>query len=457
MTRRFSPRWGCLMALAWALILLAGCRPPEAALGAPDPQARATVDPALLSPERAAGRLPQVTLRVATGDSGDGLLPHRAIIAQFEKANPDIEVELESVASGDYYQYLLDAVATGRAPDIMQIGDDAVPLFVRRGILAELNPFMNGSNPLNPNIYLPGVFQPGAWRGKQYLLPKDFSSLAVYYNKKLFDQYHVPYPHDGWTWADFLQTARALTHASEGDPANRIWGVQLPADWTSGFEYWVAAAGGQLISEDGRRYTTYMDAPPAVRAAQFYAELYGKYQVAPPPANPDAFAGGNHEFVDGRAAMMILGRWPQAELRQNPKIDLGIVGMPAGIRRANVLFWSGFGIAGASTHKEAAWRFLHYYTGADAAQAWARWGLPTVTSVATQLGLGKDALEGVWLGELNYLVPRSYIFTDYWGSTADPALRRALAQLIRDPSPNAAQVMQSAALQAQAELDRSLR
>ncbi len=443
--------------LALGAVLLAACRPvlppPPSGTGVP---VVATVDPASY-PEhaRSTGRVPQTVLRVATGDTGDGLIPHRQIIAQFTQAHPDVGVVLESITSSDYYKSLLDEIAAGNPPDIMQIGDDAVPLFVRRGALAPLNPYMFGSEPLDPSIYLPGVFQPGTWQGKQYLLPKDFSSLAVYYNKKLFDQYGVPYPRDGWTWDDFLRTAQALTRRTPGQTTPEVWGVQLPGAWTSGFEYWVAATGGQLISESGRSYTGYMDAPPAVQAAQFYRDLYLKYQVAPPPADMQAFAGGNQEFADGKAAMMVLGRWPQAELRKNPKIDLGVVGMPVGKQRANVLFWGGFGIANGSTHKDAAWSLRRFYTGIQAARTWAGWGLPTVTSVATSSGLRNDPVEGVWLGELNYLKPRAYAFTDYWSSTADPALHDALDELISDPEANVTDTLHIAAARAQTELDRS--
>jgi len=153
----------------------------------------------------------KITLRVGTGDSGDGLRPHHEIIARFEQANPDIRVEVESVAGNDYYAQLMAQVAAGNAPDIMQIGDDAVPMFVQKGALTELGPFVKGQYPLDPSIYLPGVFLPGEWRGGQYLLPKDYSPLAVYYNKRLFDQYRVAYPKDGWTWDEFLKTAQALT------------------------------------------------------------------------------------------------------------------------------------------------------------------------------------------------------------------------------------------------------
>jgi multiple sugar transport system substrate-binding protein len=395
----------------------------------------------------------KIVLRVGTGDSGEGLKPHQEIIARFQKANADIEVKLESVAGSDYYQSLLDQAAKGDAPDIMQIGDDAVPMFVQKGVLAELDPFIKGNYPLDPSIYLPGVFQPGAWQGRQYLLPKDYSPLAVFYNKKLFDQFKVPYPKDGWTWDDFLKTAQALTRDTNGNGQPDVWGVQLPASWPTGFEYWVAAAGGKLISEDGKKFQGYMDSVETTAAVQFYASLYNKYKVAPPPADINAFAGGNTEFDSGKAAMRVLGRWPQSDLKKNPNVDLGVVSMPVGKQRANVLFWGGFGIYSGSQHKEEAWRFLRFYVGEGGAQVWKNWGLPTVKSVAESSGLTKDPIEGVWLKELNDLVPRAYVFTPYWGETAEPVLRRVLEQAILDPHTDVQAALKEAAQQAQAVLD----
>jgi multiple sugar transport system substrate-binding protein len=395
----------------------------------------------------------KVLLRVGTGDSGQGLEPHREIIAQFEKTNPDIQVQLEPVAGSNYYELLLEQIAASNAPDIMQIGDDAVPMFVRKGAFVDLGPYINGNNPLDKNIYLPGVFQPGEWEGKQYFLPKDFSPLAVYYNKKLFDEHGVRYPKDGWTWDDFLATAKALAIDTNRDGKPETWGVQLPAAWTSGFEYWVAAAGGSLIGEDGKHFEGHMDSPETIAALQFYANLYNTYKVAPPPVGVSLFQGGNQEFSSGKAAMFITGHWPESDLKKNPVIDLGVVGMPVGKRRANVLFWSGFGIYSGSKNKEQAWRFLRYYVGEEGASVWKDWGLPSVASVAQSSGMTKDPIEGVWLNELAYLVPRAYVFTPYWGQTADPALQTVLQKAIVDSKADPASLLKQAAKQAQAAFD----
>ena len=446
MKRYTSTVWPLLCLLA-AFTLLAGCTPIPAAPAQP-----AATEPLAVAPAEGS----KIILRVGTGDSGEGLTPHQEIISRFEQANPDILVQLEAVAGTDYYTRLLTQIAAKRPPDIMQIGDDAVPMFVEKGALLPLDDFIKGQDGLDTGIYLPGLADPGKWNGKQYLLPKDYSPLGVYFNKKIFDQFKVPYPQDGWTWDDLLATAQALTQDTDGDGKTDVWGIQLPASWTSGFEYWVAAAGGRLISEDGKQFVGYMDSPEMQSALKFYADLYNVHKVAPPPADLAMWGGGNTEFDQGKAAMRLFGRWPQGSYKTNPNIDLGVVGTPAGQMRASVLFWGGFGIAADTEHPEAAWRFLKFYAGEEGAEVWKDWALPSVKSVADSSGLSQDPIEGVWIDELSHLAPRAYVSTPYWGQTADPALRKALETVLIDPTADVTQVLKTAAAEAQKALDEQL-
>ncbi len=446
--------WSLPIALVLLASILVGCAAPAAT--PVEPQvitqivSQEVVVTATPAPTQEGGK---VVIRLGTGDSGEGLNPHQEIIAAFEKDNPDIIVQLEAVAGNDYYTRLLTQIASGDAPDIMQIGDDAVPNFVSKGAFLPLDDFINGQYPLDTSIYLPGVMDPGMYQGKTYFLPKDFSTLAVYYNKKIFDQYGVAYPQDGWTWEQFLDTAQKLTIDENNDGTPEVWGVQLTANWTTGFEYWVAAAGGSLISEDGKSFVGYMDSPETIEAVQFFADLYNKYKVAPPPADFNQWAGGNPEFENGTAAMRLFGRWPQAGLRKDEKVDLGVVSVPVGKQAANVLFWSGFGIFSGTKHPEAVWRFLKYYVGAEGSKVWAQHGIPPVASAAEEVGMYTDPIESVWIKGLDNVKPRAYMYTDYWGSTADPALNKALQTVLTDPNADVAAVMATAAQEAQAALD----
>lgn len=451
--------WTFAIALIFILVMAAGCAP-----AAPvEPQVITQVVKEEVIREIVVTATPELipegavtVIRLGSGDSGEGLNPHQQIIANFEKENPDIIVQLEAVAGSDYYARLFTQIASGDAPDIMQIGDDAVPNFVSKGAVIPLDDFINGEYPLDTSIYLPGMIEPGQYQGKQYFLPKDFSTLSVYYNKKIFDQYGVAYPQEGWTWDDFLKTAQELTIDENNDGVPEVYGVQLTANWTTGFEYWVAAAGGRLISEDGKSYLGYMDSPETIAAVQFFADLYNKYKVAPPPADFNQWAGGNPEFENGTAAMRLFGRWPQTGLLKNEKIDLGLVGVPVGKEQANVLFWGGFGISSTAKNPEAVWRFLRYYAGAEGSETWALHGIPPVAKAAEAVGMYSDPIEGVWIKGLDFLKPRAYVFTDFWGATADPALNKALQTVLTDPNADVAAVMTQAAKDAQTALDEKL-
>ena len=75
---------------------------------------------------------------------------------------------------------------------------------------------------------------------------------------------------------------------------------------------------------------------------------------------------------------------------ENPNIDLGVVGTPAGAVDANVLFWGGFGIFSGTEHPRSGWRFLKFYAGEEGAEVWQDWALPAVASVAESAGLADD-------------------------------------------------------------------
>ena len=318
----------------------------------------ACAGPTTPAPQAAGGT---IVIRAGTGDGGDGLTPHQQIIQAFEDKNPNIIVQLEPVSGRDYYARLLTELAANAAPDIMQVGDDAVPSFVSKKAFLPLDDYIK-TNKFDPSIYLPGLLDPGKINGVQYLLPKDYSPVAVFFNKKLFDAAGVAYPKEGWTWDEMLATAQNLTKKDASGKVTQ-WGIQLPAAWTTGFEYWVAAAGGVLISKDGKTFSGSMDSPEVARAVQFYGDLYNKYQVAPQPADMNSFGGGNSEFASGKAAMMLFGRWPQSGFKTNPNISLGVVAPPQDKVRANVLFWGGFGIASSSKDPATAFSYLSFVSG----------------------------------------------------------------------------------------------
>ena len=115
------------------------------------------------------------------------------------------------------------------------------------------------------------------------------------------------------------------------------------------------------------------------------------------------------------------------------------------------------GIASSTKDAQDAFKYLSFVSGEPGAQVWKDWALPAVTSVAVSSGLSADPIEGVWINELNNLVPRAYTYTPYWNETADPALRKVLESVILDPKADVKGLLAQAAKDAQASLDKLMK
>lgn len=399
-----------------------------------------------------------ITIRIGTGDSGDGLTPYNESIALFEKANPNIHIEVESITSSDYYGTLLTEAASGKAPDLIFVGDDEVADFVKKGIFENLTPYITGAtggSKLDTSVFYPNVLQPGQQNGNQYAIPKDFTSICVYYNKAMFKAAGLPEPSDGWTWNDFLNDAQKLTLKDSSGKVTQ-YGVQLTGAWPRGFEAMVFSYGGKLISPDGSHYEGFMDSAAANQALQFYSDLYNKYQVAPVPTDINSPQGGNTNFQDGTAAMQIDGHWPQASYLKNPKLKdvLGVAPLPKGAVQANAIAWGGFGVYAQSSHKTEAWKVLNFFVSPQGGgQYFKDWGLTPLQPIATQQN---NPLDKVWLDQTQYFQPLTANFTPYWNSAGANELQEALVKVITDHTADAATVLKQEAAKADAELQAKL-
>ena len=107
--------------------------------------------------------------------------------------------------------------------------------------------------------------------GTLWGIPKDFDSIAVFYNKDMFDAAGVDYPSDDWTWDEFIEIAKALTDAENG-----IYGVAVAAGGQAwGYDY-IYGNGGEVFDENG---ACVVNSPEAVEAIQRESRRYAKRQL----------------------------------------------------------------------------------------------------------------------------------------------------------------------------------
>ncbi len=137
------------------------------------------------------------------------------IAEAFTAEHPNVTVEIQLTPYKEYFTKLQTAVSGGSAADVFWMNGPNFQLYASNGVLAPLD----DQGGIDPADYSQGLVDLYTFDGKLYGAPKDFDTVALWYNKELFDAAGVAYPEAGWTWDDFTAAAAALT-----DPATGRWG-----------------------------------------------------------------------------------------------------------------------------------------------------------------------------------------------------------------------------------------
>ena len=286
------------------------------------------------------------------------------IVAEFEKANSDIDVQVETVPYADYFTKLQTAVAGGTAPDTFELNYENFVTYAKNGSLAELSG-------VDKSAYQASLVDAYASDGKQYGLPESFSNVVLFYNKTLFEQKGVALPTADWTWADEQAAATQLT-----DKAAGVWGDYQPITYNEFYKA-LAQTGGEFLSADGKTAT--FDSPEGLKAANW---LIGKNGTTMPT---EADGAGTPDFdsklfTDGKLAMWHSGIWMFGALAEAP-FEWDVVVEPGDTTKASAMFVNGLVVSSAAKNTEAAQKWITFLSSSDVmttTRLEASWELPPV-------------------------------------------------------------------------------
>lgn len=335
-----------------------------------------------------------VVLRAMTWDSAEGSEWAKAVFDKFEKHNPDIKIELQPMPDG-YDDRLLTSLAAGTPPDLFLVWD--YPSLASRGGLEPLDKYDIDFSGINPSLV--------AWNSYKnhiYGVPKDWTTQVIWYNKKVFDRYSVPYPKTGWTWDDFRNTAKMLTHADD-----KVWGAALsfgdPYDWQN----WFVMGGGDYLSPDGTTMKGYFDSQGAIDTMKFLTDMVLVDKVSPSPSILSASGGTYAMFSSGKLGMIHSGMWFLGYLssRGLPADDYGtvIVPSPKGRQPVTMMNTSGWAMAAACKNKKEAVEVLKFLADEGGkTQGEAGWAFPVSEKAIKETGLLDDPVTRVFHDSLQY-------------------------------------------------------
>jgi len=357
-----------LALLTLLLAMLAACGAPQApaAQEPAAPAAEPTAAPAAQEPAQDA-----VTIRYFTFSAApDHLDSLDQMIAAFETANPDIDVQVETAPFDQYFTKLQTLIAGGTAPDVFELNYENFVSYASKGVLADLTP-LAAAEPGFAERFYPRAYEAFSRDGKQYGLPQSFSNVVLFYNKELFDAKGVAYPTADWTWEDELAAAQQLT-----DPAAGVWGSYSPVQF---WEFYKTAAqsGCSVLSEDGSTVT--INEPACVESLTWMVDKINTYKIAPSDADMAGVSDGDL-FKQGKIAMLRTGIWMFSAFADAP-FAWDIALEPGNTQKAHHFFANAVAVSATTPHQEAAWKWAQFFTSSPSAAAIrveASWELPAL-------------------------------------------------------------------------------
>lgn len=257
-----------------------------------------------------------VTLQYAIWDKNQEAAMKQVADA-FTAEHPNVNIQIQVTAFGDYWTKLQTAASGGAGPDVFWMNGPNFQLYASNGLLAPLD-----DQGIDASKYSQGLVNLYTYEGKLYGAPKDFDTIGCWYNKKLFDAAGVDYPKAGWTWDDFRAAATKLTDKKKG-----VYGV-VAAQYNQ-MEYYntIYQAGGQVISADGK--TSGYGSPEALAGVTFWTDFIKKGES--PTAQQMTDTEPNTIFQNGKAAMFWNGSWAAGGYAGTDiKNDVDVAPLPAG-------------------------------------------------------------------------------------------------------------------------------
>lgn len=289
-------------------------------------------------------------------------------IAEFNKVYPNIKVNCELTQWNQYWTKLQTELVGGTAPDV----------FMNQTFYFLTLQDANAAEPLDEYIKRDGVDMAQhnqkvidiyTLEDKLYVMPQDWDSECVIYNKDLFDKYNVPYPTDlDWNPTDggtFTETAQKMTVDSSGrnalDPdfdASSIETYGFLTNNSNNCFYW------NFMYMNGGDIDKYDD-PKNIETMNWAQELITKYKVSPEVSQVSSM-GVDSMFATGSVAMYTMGNWVLKTLEDTCDFNWGVAMMPEGPKgRATCVNGVGQSIYSGSKNKEAAWELVKWFGGEE--------------------------------------------------------------------------------------------
>uniref|UniRef100_A0A7C4KH79 Sugar ABC transporter substrate-binding protein n=1 Tax=Anaerolinea thermolimosa TaxID=229919 RepID=A0A7C4KH79_9CHLR len=276
------------------------------------------------------------------------------LIEAFEAENPNIKVELTEIPESDYVTKMDTAMLAGEGPDIAFV---YVPRWLKAGKFLALDEAIKQYNIPFDDFNRGAITRDCVFEGKVYCLGTYTGAIIMVYNKKLFDQFGVPYPSatEPMSMQEYFDMTLKLTRKSD-NLEERIWGGDAQPhlwwmDWRT------------HISDDGRKIDGYVNDDPTVKAYQLMADMRKAGSAMTSSEGSLVQMEGIDLLVQGKLATTIIDNIISIPAVEQAGIEWGAAIVPTeekGDPAWTTTWTDGFGVLSSSKHPNEAIKFVAF-------------------------------------------------------------------------------------------------
>jgi multiple sugar transport system substrate-binding protein len=272
-------------------------------------------------------------------------------------------------AASNLPQQLSQGFAARKPADVFYLGAGDFASYAKQGSLLAY-----GDQLKNKSDFYPSLVKNFTYDGKFYCAPKDFSTLQLEINTKMWKAAGLTDSDVPTTWDQLATVAKKLTRG-------KVAGLVTSNEYQR-LGAFMVQAGGNLTNDDNTKATVDSDANKTALTFVQKGLKDGWWKLT-----KDVGAGwGGEAFGKGLAAMTIEGNWISGAMTSDfPDVDYKVVPLPEGpAGKGTLQFTNCWGIAADSPNQAAALKLVEQLTSADDQAAFSKaFGvMPSIKSAA---------------------------------------------------------------------------
>ncbi len=266
----------------------------------------------------------------------------------FTAANPSVKVNITQYSWDDYWTNVTNGFVAGTAPDVFTNHLSKYPEFVTQSQLEPLDEYL-AADGVKTDVYQKGLADLWvAQDGKRYGLPKDFDTVAIFYNKAVLKDAGVAEadlqkltwnPTDGGTYEKMIAHLTLDANGKRGDEAGfdksrvKVYGLGLDggSGGGNGQTQWSMYSGttGWTVTDKNPWGTAYnYDKPEFQGTIAWMRSLIEKGYM--PSLESVTGQSSADIFGAGKYAMITNGSWMINQMFGYKGVETGLAPTPIG-------------------------------------------------------------------------------------------------------------------------------